>query len=132
MLTTIKKYPFTLLLVVVIFYLSLMDVPEVELADVRFIDKWVHFLMYGSLTSMLYIEKLYSLHKAKALPLTKGVTMRHLTYFTLLPALMGGLIELLQAYCTNGNRSGDWLDFLANATGALIITTIVIVIKCKK
>lgn len=34
--------------------------------------------------------------------------------------MMSGLIELLQAYCTGGRRSGDWLDFLANATGATL------------
>lgn len=131
MLKTIKKYPLTLLLVVVIFYLSLMDVPEVEIPDVSFFDKWVHFVMYGSLTSMLYTEKMYSLHKAKAFPLMRGITTRHLALFTLLPSLMGGLLELLQAYCTNGHRSGDWLDFLANATGAVIITTIIVVIKLR-
>ncbi len=31
---------------------------------------------------------------------------------------MGGLIEVLQATCTGGMRSGDWLDFAADAVGA--------------
>lgn len=132
MLKTIRKYPFSLLLVIVIFYLSLMDVPEVDLGDVRFIDKWVHFVMYGSLTAVIFIEKVYNLYKAKALPWIQGITPRHLFLFTLLPTLMGGLLELLQAYCTNGHRSGDWLDFFANATGVIIVTTIVIITKVLK
>ncbi|MCD8306287.1 MAG: hypothetical protein LUC49_06490 [Prevotella sp.] len=33
---------------------------------------------------------------------------------------MGGLIELAQAYLTAGIRSGDWLDFAANAAGAAL------------
>lgn len=33
---------------------------------------------------------------------------------------MGGLIELLQAYCTGGRRSGEWLDLLADVVGAVL------------
>ena len=33
---------------------------------------------------------------------------------------MGGLIEILQSKCTNGNRSGEWLDFFADAMGSTI------------
>ena len=33
---------------------------------------------------------------------------------------MGGLIEILQSQCTNGNRSGEWLDFFADAMGSTI------------
>ncbi len=36
------------------------------------------------------------------------------------PILMSGLIELLQEYCTNGRRGGDWWDFLANSMGVLV------------
>ena len=38
----------------------------------------------------------------------------------LAPLLMGGLIELAQATCTGGNRSGDWLDFAANSIGVVV------------
>ena len=38
----------------------------------------------------------------------------------LLPVLMGGLIEIVQATCTGGRRSGDWLDFAADGVGAII------------
>jgi hypothetical protein len=39
----------------------------------------------------------------------------------LAPVIMGGVLELLQAYCTFGHRNGDWLDFAANATGCTLI-----------
>lgn len=38
----------------------------------------------------------------------------------LAPIVMSGIIELLQEYCTNGRRSGDWLDLAANATGVTL------------
>ena len=47
----------------------------------------------------------------------------------LLPTLLGGVTEVLQAYCTNGNRNGEWLDFVANIVGstlALIIGTLLV------
>ena len=34
--------------------------------------------------------------------------------------LMGGVIELVQAYCTGGTRSGEWLDLAADSLGVLI------------
>ena len=37
----------------------------------------------------------------------------------LMPVIMGGVLELLQAYCTT-TRNGDWLDFSANATGVTL------------
>lgn len=44
---------------------------------------------------------------------------------------MSGLIEILQATCTGGRRSGDWLDFAANTTGATIgVVTGILLAKC--
>ena len=36
------------------------------------------------------------------------------------PIAMSGVIELLQAHCTGGRRSGEWLDFAANSVGATL------------
>ena len=33
---------------------------------------------------------------------------------------MGGLIEIVQATCTGGNRSGDVTDWLADAVGVAL------------
>ena len=35
------------------------------------------------------------------------------------PVLFSGAVELLQAFCTT-YRGGDWLDFAANTTGAVL------------
>lgn len=50
------------------------------------------------------------------------------TVACLCPIVLGGVVELLQEYLTT-YRGGDWLDFIADITGAvassLIITLIV-------
>ena len=38
----------------------------------------------------------------------------------LVPVIMGGLVEIVQATCTNGVRNGDWLDFLADGIGSTL------------
>lgn len=106
----IRRHPITVTLVLAIWYLSLFTPPKTELANVSFIDKWAHLLMYGALAFVLWMED-WSVRKAspsmpRALALYVG------------PVAMSGLIELAQAYCTT-DRSGDWLDLAANAIGAL-------------
>ena len=47
---------------------------------------------------------------------------------------MGGLLELLQSYCTT-TRNGDWLDFLADGIGAIgicLVGTVVSLITCRR
>ena len=39
------------------------------------------------------------------------------------PVLFSGCVELLQEYCTT-YRGGDWLDFAANATGAVLASLV--------
>lgn len=36
------------------------------------------------------------------------------------PGHKSGAIELLQEHCTDGRRSGDWLDLAANAVGVTL------------
>ena len=113
----VKSYPFTLFLVAIVWILSLMPIPETPLNDVSMIDKWTHLVMYGGTFGVMWIEWWRrNRHSSKHL-LSSLLSCRSLLLGWLLPVLMGGLLELLQAYCTNGRRSGDWLDFLANAIG---------------
>ena len=51
-------------------------------------------------------------------PLNHG--WRLFLFAFLAPIAMGGLVELAQAYCTGGRRSGEWLDFLANSLGVCL------------
>lgn len=107
-----KRYPFTILCICAIWFLCFCTMPHTPLDNVRFIDKWVHICMYGGTCGVMWIE--YLRHHKKA-------NIRRLLMFAwFLPVVMSGLIELLQAYCTGGRRSGDWLDFAANATGATL------------
>ncbi|MBR1394674.1 MAG: VanZ family protein [Prevotella sp.] len=110
----VRRYPFSVLCVVTVWVLSLLPFfPETPLDDVEFIDKWVHFIMYGGTTIVIWWE--YYLHHRQQL----HVSRRLLLWGVLAPILMGGLLELLQAYATT-TRNGDWLDFAANTLGVVI------------
>ena len=107
-----KCFPLTLLLTGVVWVLCLMPVPETELGDVPMIDKWTHVVMYGVLTLTFWTE----LRRSRlAWPLRK-----RLLWGVIAPIAMSGVLELLQAYCTGGNRSGEWLDFAANTVGVAV------------
>lgn len=106
----IRRHPISVILILVIWYLSLFTPPKTELANVRFIDKWAHLLMYGSLAFVLWMEDWRARKAFPSMPRTLALYIG--------PVSMSGLIELAQAYCTT-DRSGDWLDLAANAIGAL-------------
>ena len=108
MLYYLKKYPLSLIIVAVIFYLSFFTPPKTDLEKIPNIDKLVHICMYGGLCFIIWIEYLRA-HRA--------INWSHIVWGGIAaPITMSGCIELLQAYCTE-NRSGDWLDFLANSIG---------------
>lgn len=109
----VKRYPATSFLIVVIWVICLLPIPEnVPLGDVPMMDKWTHFVMYGTLCTVMWWEYLRR-HEQK------NAGKLFLLAF-LAPIIMSGMIELAQAYLTNGNRSGDWLDFVANSIGVVL------------
>lgn len=115
----VTKYPFSWLCMAVIWFLCFCTPPHTPLDNVAFIDKWTHVTMYAGTCAVIWIEYLRG-HKA--------VDRRKLfAWAWLAPVLMSGLIEILQAYCTGGRRSGDWLDFAANATGTTLASVVAIV-----
>lgn len=84
-------------LALVIAYLTLTPAPNLTLA--------------GS-------DKLHHLLGFAALLLLGALLYRHALYWLLPCAIaFGGVIEILQPYV---NRNGEWLDFWADATGALL------------
>lgn len=127
----VKNYPLTTVLLIVIWILSFCTVPETELGDVPFIDKWTHIAMYGGTCTVLWIEYL-----RKHREITQRMKLTVLAWLS--PILMSGAIELLQEYCTGGRRSGDWFDLLANALGVTLAAVIGLLlahchaIKCKE
>lgn len=109
----LKHYWKTILVVAFIFYVSIIRIPsEVKMVFPFFnfphFDKFVHACIYFLLGSAIYADFV------RHLALKKIAIFCRIAIF---PALYGGVIELLQAYCFPP-RTGDWLDFLANAIGA--------------
>ena len=109
---SIRKYPVSLFLIAAIWTGCLIPIPETPLSDVPMMDKWTHFVMFGVLSLCIISEYVYRHRKPKGWDVAL-VGM-------LLPFAMGGMIELAQAYCTGGNRSGDVMDWLADGIGVLI------------
>ena len=107
-----KKYPVSCFLIAVIWYLSLFfNAPKTPFDSMQLIDKWVHFIMYGGTCLVIWVEYVQK-HKSP--------DYEKLFFWAwLVPVIMGGVLELMQAYCTT-TRNGDWLDFAANSTGVTI------------
>lgn len=111
MKTFLRRYPVSLLLAALIFYVCLIRVPSLGIRFFTGTDKVVHFLMYFTLCLCVWGEYLRSHTRLQGLKL--------LLWAVSAPIAMSGLIELAQEYLTT-YRSGDWRDFAANSAGALI------------
>ena len=105
----LSQYPFSCCLTLLIWVICVIPVPENPLSGVTLIDKWTHIGMYAVLCSIIWQEYLHR-HKQP-----RG--WQPILYTGLMPLCMSGIIEMVQEYCTGGNRSGDWIDFAANAIG---------------
>ncbi|ADV42399.1 VanZ family protein [Bacteroides helcogenes] len=113
----IKKYPLSLCIILAVIYLSFFKPPTTELNTIPGIDKVVHVCMYFGMSGMLWIEFLRA-HRRDGQPLW------HAWVGALVcPVIFSGVVELLQEYCTT-YRGGDWLDFAANTTGAVLASLI--------
>ena len=94
----IMAYPFATCLILVIWVVCLMPVPETPLNNLTLFDKWVHISMYAVLCLVMWAEYLRHHEKLNKTRLFIGVFLA--------PLLMGGLIELAQANCTGANSIG--------------------------
>ena len=112
----LTKYPFSCIIVIGTWILCFMTIPETPLSSVRFIDKWTHSLIYLVLGLSISLEYI----RTRKHPSPKFIVV----WVWLIPVIMGGLIEILQSNCTSGNRSGEWLDFYADAIGSTIALVI--------
>ena len=100
---------------ILIFYLSVVHPASLHLPtfwDAYQLDKLSHATFYSILVFLL----------------ANGFQKQNAIKFALLHAagsaiifgiIYGGLIELCQAYLTT-DRTGDWIDFIANAIGSYI------------
>ncbi len=112
-----KRYPISLLAAVLITIVSLIPIPEVPVQDVPFYDKWAHFVMYGGLSLIIWVEYLRQHNRIDKKKTAIGAVGA--------PIAMSGLLELGQAYLTTC-RSGDWMDFLANTAGVILASVAVV------
>ena len=124
MLYFLKRYPVSLLVISAVVYLSFFRPPSTELDGIPNIDKVVHVCMYFGMSGMLWFEFLRA-HRRDHTPLWHAWVGAFLC-----PVLFSGVMELLQAYCTT-YRGGDWLDFAANATGAVLASAVALVVRKK-
>lgn len=113
----LKRYPFSIVLIGVVAYLSFFRPPSLNKPLFEGFDKVVHFLMYAGVSGMLWIEFLFN-HRRNGLNIRHGIVGA-----VVCPILFGGGIELGQQYLT-WYRSGDWRDFLANTLGVLAATLV--------
>lgn len=108
----LKEYLFTTLVTVFIVTLSTIPIPEhPPLGDVPLMDKWVHMVMYGGLVFVMWIDHVVR-NKRTFSWKARGIML-------LYSIALGGVMELVQAYLTTC-RSGEWLDFEADAIGAAV------------
>ena len=120
-LHVLRKFPMSVGMTIVILIVSLVPIPETQLSGITLIDKWTHIGLYAVLGLTVAHEYFHNYKYVTRKGMFLGVWV--------LPTLLGGAIELLQAYCTNGNRSGEWLDFVADMVGcslALVIGTLLV------
>ena len=118
-----KNYPLSTLFTAVIWVICVIPIPETPLSDVKMADKWTHMVMYFVLSLCVGFEMIRN---------KQATTHRLLFYAWMLPVVMGGLVELVQAYCTGGRRSGEWLDFYADAIGSTLAFVIgILLVRCR-
>ncbi len=83
-------------------------IPSVSWLELLSFDKFVHASMFFILCSLLFIVAI------------KREQSKNALFIYLLGCIVyGGILEIMQAKCFS-NRSGDWLDFIANSFGCLI------------
>jgi VanZ family protein len=116
----IKKNLFSILIALILLYLSLTNTEKfekIQLINLPFMDKIVHFGMYFVLMSVIIFENKRNIRNA-----------RNLLLVALIPLSYGILMEILQLILTL-SRSGDFYDALSDAAGILTAVILWLLIK---
>jgi VanZ family protein len=104
----IKKNKFSILVSLIIIYLSLANARTFEnvgFFDVPYLDKFVHFGLYFSFMAVIILEHRHSF-----------ANTRQIIVIALIPVFFGALMELAQAGFTT-TRKADILDIMFNTAG---------------
>ena len=106
-----KKYLFSILVALIILYLSMASsktFDKVPYFNIPYFDKFVHFGMYFGLMSVIILENRKTIKSTGYLFLSG-----------LIPLFYGIIIEFLQSALTI-TRSGSFYDALADAAGIFV------------
>lgn len=103
-----------------IFYLTcIVNVDSIPVPDrVLHYDKLAHFGMFFVLSGAIYFDY-YHFHKGKP------NKFMWVLLGLLIPVIYGGAIEIVQEQFFS--RSGEWMDFVADALGSLSATVIALI-----
>jgi len=103
----IKRNKFSILISLVILYLSLANTETFESAglfDIPYLDKFAHFGLYFFFMAVIILE-----HR------NFFINTRQLILIALIPVFFGGLMELFQS--VTPDRKADILDIMFNSAG---------------
>jgi VanZ family protein len=116
----IRKNLYSILVSLLLLYLSLAksgQFDKIQLANIPYLDKIVHFAMYFILMSVIVLEHRKSLKNSW-----------NLLLLALIPLAYGILMEILQLILTS-TRSGDIYDALADAAGVFAAAILWLIFK---
>lgn len=107
-MSIIYKYKFTFIISILILYLSLMKTPKVSisLVNIPYFDKYIHAIMYATLSYTMAVETKIKNKLIKILPIF------------LISTTFGGVVEVLQYY--NPPRTASLGDLIADAIGSAL------------
>ena len=106
------KHWISIPLCLVILYLCFMNTESLPSVGVVNFDKFVHFLMFLTVSGVIFFENTSYLRNKTSL--------RTIIIFSFIfPTVYSGLIEIGQEYLAP-TRAGDWMDFLFDGIGAFL------------
>ena len=123
MISFIKKYWLSSLVLLIIFVLCFMNTAPLPSPPIHDFDKWVHVLMFLGLSGVIFFDNTRYLRFS----ISKG---RIFWGSFILPSILAGLIEVMQEYLAP-TRFGDWFDFYFGVIGAILGIGIALLINRK-
>lgn len=113
------KYHLSIIFLIIITYLSCFRPPHTSLSNIPNFDKYVHILMYMTLSFLIWFEFIcYNKKKTKQKVLLYGFIRG-----CIFPIFFGSMMEVVQKYMTT-YRSFEWNDILSDAIGSVFISII--------
>jgi len=120
----LKKHWMSIPLCLMILYLCFMDTEPLPKVGISNFDKFVHFVMFLTVSGVIYFENSNYFRK-------KIAQWKIINFSFFFPVIYSGLIEIGQEYLTT-TRSGDWMDFSFNVIGSFAALVICLFINIRK